>query len=76
MSTPRTTVADPRDLSTHAAWLRRLALALVQDSARAEDLVQETWEASLRHPPAGDRPVAPWLATPRPGGCRPGALTG
>ncbi len=31
-----------RDLLEHAAWLRRLARALVRDEARAEDLVQDS----------------------------------
>src|SRR5262245_20592000 len=52
----------PEDLLAHAAWLRRLAESLVHGAADADDLVQETWLSALRHPPAGDRPVRPWLA--------------
>ena len=52
---------DPHALLAHAAWLRRLARSLVGDGAAADDLVQETWVAALRRPPAEDRPVRPWL---------------
>ena len=46
-------------LLTHATWLRRLAANLVGEDA--DDLVQETWLAAVRRPPAVDRPVGPWL---------------
>lgn len=49
-------------LSENIAWLRRLARALVGESA-ADDLVQDTMEVALRRPPAIDRPIRPWLAT-------------
>ena len=52
----------PEELLAHAAWLRRLAGALVQP-ADADDVVQKTWLAALRRPPAADRPIRPWLAT-------------
>ena len=42
---------DPEGLLAHAGWIRRLAHGLVRDPERAEDLVQETWVAALRHPP-------------------------
>jgi len=50
------------ELLGHSAWLRALAGALVNDAARADDLVQDTWFAALRSPPG--RGVAPrqWLA--------------
>lgn len=54
-------VLDPQALLEQAAWLRRLALSLVRDSAAADDLVQETWAAALRRPPDGERPLRPWL---------------
>src|SRR5690348_10304935 len=54
--------ATPEDLLAHAAWVRRLAGALVGDAHVADDVVQDTWLAALRHPPAADRPVRPWLA--------------
>ncbi|MBZ0235405.1 MAG: RNA polymerase sigma factor, partial [Deltaproteobacteria bacterium] len=56
-----TRALDPHALLEHAAWLRRLAVALVGDGGGADDLVQETWLAALRRPPADDRPVRPWL---------------
>jgi RNA polymerase sigma factor (sigma-70 family) len=43
-------------------WLHRLARSLVGD-ADADDLLQETWLAALRHPPAAGLPARPWLAT-------------
>jgi RNA polymerase sigma-70 factor (ECF subfamily) len=52
------------DLATHlienAAALRRLARALVGE-ARADDLVQDTFEAAWKRPPGTDRPLRPWL---------------
>ncbi|MEO7097615.1 MAG: sigma-70 family RNA polymerase sigma factor, partial [Polyangiales bacterium] len=56
------TLHDPAHLLDHAAWLRSLASSLVRDRATADDLVQETYVAALRRPPATDRPVKPWLA--------------
>jgi RNA polymerase sigma-70 factor (ECF subfamily) len=49
------------ELLGQSIWLRRLAGTLVAGEAAAEDLVQETWLAALRHPPASDRPLRPWL---------------
>jgi RNA polymerase sigma factor (sigma-70 family) len=54
-------VRDPVLLLAHAAWLRRLAHRLVGDGAVADELVQDTWVAALRRPPAADRPMRPWL---------------
>src|SRR5215471_6458550 len=51
----------PEELLAHAGWLRRLAVSLVGQQAGAEDLVQETWLAALRHPPERDGPLRPWL---------------
>src|SRR5262245_51215691 len=48
------------ELLGHAGWLRRLAESLVRDGASADDLVQETWMAALRHPPRSH--PRPWLA--------------
>lgn len=50
-------------LLAEAGWLRSLARSLVSDPAAADDLVQETWLAALKHPPAADRPLRPWLRT-------------
>jgi RNA polymerase sigma factor (sigma-70 family) len=52
----------PEELLAHAGWLRRLAVSLVGPAAGADDLVQETWLAALRHPPARPGPLRPWLA--------------
>ena len=38
------------ELLNEAGWLRQLAATLVRDGA--DDLVQDTWLATLRHPPA------------------------
>src|SRR5262245_7883303 len=48
------------DLLVHGRWLRRLARAVAGDAA--DDVVQDTWLAALRRPPARDRPLRPWLA--------------
>src|SRR5262245_4080883 len=48
------------ELLGHAGWLRRLATSLVRDPGAADDLVQDTWIAALRRPPAAE-PRA-WLA--------------
>ena len=48
-------------LLRHTAWLRALARSLV-GAAAADDLVQETFIAALRSPPAAERPARPWLA--------------
>lgn len=56
------TLHDPAHLLDHAAWLRTLAQSLAGDRAAADDLVQETYVAALRRPPADDRSVKPWLA--------------
>jgi RNA polymerase sigma factor (sigma-70 family) len=50
------------ELLTHADWVKRLARILTRDSSDAEDLVQETWLAAVKHPPATDRPLLPWLS--------------
>lgn len=58
----RGTPARPEELLAQSAWVRRLAHSLVGEAAAADDVVQETWKAALAHPPAGDRPLRPWLA--------------
>ena len=45
-----------------AAWLRRLATTLANDSDDADDLVQESWIAAWRRQPDASRPMRPWLA--------------
>ena len=49
------------ELYEHAGWVRALARSLVADSGVAEDLVQETWLAALRRPPADRRNLRGWL---------------
>ncbi len=44
------------------AWLLRLARRLVHDDAAAQDLVQETWLATLRCPPRDRSQPRAWLA--------------
>jgi RNA polymerase sigma-70 factor (ECF subfamily) len=53
---------DIEDLVGHAAWLRRLARALVRDDDAAADVVQETLVTAWRRPPTVDRDPRPWLA--------------
>lgn len=48
-------------LLAEAGWLRELARSLVDDPAAADDIVQQTWLAALRRPPAVDRSLRPWL---------------
>jgi len=50
------------ELLTHSGWLHELARRLVRDEERARDLVQDTWIAALRRPPAPGTPARPWLA--------------
>ncbi len=50
------------DLVEHAAWMRRLALALTGGEADADDLVQEAYVAALNRPPDPSRAPRPWLA--------------
>ncbi|MBK8717122.1 MAG: sigma-70 family RNA polymerase sigma factor [Deltaproteobacteria bacterium] len=50
------------DLDLELPALRRLAGALVH-GADADDLVQDTLAAALRHGPRDDRPLRPWLHT-------------
>jgi len=50
------------ELARHAAFLLRLARALVSGRDDADDLVQDAYVAALRHPPDADRPARPWFA--------------
>ena len=47
-------------LLRHQDWLRTLVRVLVADDHRAEDVVQETWLAAMKHPP-GPGSVRGWL---------------
>src|SRR5438105_220672 len=51
------------ELLSHASWVRGLAYSLVRDDSKADDLVQETWVAALRSPPADKRNLRGWLRT-------------
>ncbi len=44
-------------------WVTRLARHLVSDRADADDLVQQTWLRSLRHPPRTGGSLRGWLRT-------------
>jgi RNA polymerase sigma-70 factor (ECF subfamily) len=52
----------PEDLLRHAEFVRRLARSLLSDPHAAEDLVQDTWQASLEHPPRHGGDARGWLA--------------
>ncbi|MEO8706405.1 MAG: sigma-70 family RNA polymerase sigma factor [Kofleriaceae bacterium] len=49
------------DLTAEMAWIRRLAHALVNDAATADDVAQDAWLAAAGKAPE-DRPLRPWLA--------------
>jgi DNA-directed RNA polymerase specialized sigma24 family protein len=49
-------------LLRHAAFVRRLALALCVDPNQADDAVQDTWLTAMRAPPPRDRNLRGWLA--------------
>src|SRR5262245_2370470 len=64
----RTAMTPPRDELTASAlaeigWLRRLAGDLCADPHAADDAVQETMAAALRHRPDTTQPLRGWLAT-------------
>ncbi len=50
-----------QDLLTHADWVRLLAQRLVRDANTADDLVQETWLAALKHPGTAVHAPRGWL---------------
>src|SRR5262245_14736334 len=50
------------ELLAHAGWLRSLALRLVRDEDVADDLVQETWIATMRRAPERSESAKSWLA--------------
>lgn len=53
----------PETLLEHAEWVRALARTLVYDPDRVDDVVQETWVAALKAPPASTDRLRGWLAT-------------
>ncbi|MCC6408348.1 MAG: sigma-70 family RNA polymerase sigma factor [Planctomycetes bacterium] len=50
------------ELVARAAWIRKLARALVRDPDAADELVQEAWVAALERPPEPGMPIRRWLA--------------
>ncbi|MFG0318407.1 MAG: RNA polymerase sigma factor, partial [Planctomycetota bacterium JB042] len=52
----------PELLLEHADWVRTLARSLVFDEDRVDDVVQETWVAALKAPPATTERLRGWLA--------------
>src|SRR5512139_1157035 len=50
------------ELLAHAGWLRALALRLVRDDDIADDLVQDTWIATMRRAPERSESAKSWLA--------------
>ena len=61
-STPGARPPDPEELLAHAGWMRRLALELVGDPTRAEDLVQDTWLVAITRAPRARAALRRWLA--------------
>jgi DNA-directed RNA polymerase specialized sigma24 family protein len=51
------------ELLADAAWVRRLAAALVSEPADAEDVAQLTFMAAIERPPAKTGEQRQWLAT-------------
>ena len=49
------------NLVTHQDWALRLARRLVREDGEAEDLVQRTWMAALRRPPASEHGARAWI---------------
>ncbi|HET6162949.1 MAG TPA: sigma factor, partial [Planctomycetota bacterium] len=49
------------ELLRHAAWVRRVARALVRGPERIDDLEQETWLAAFTHPPRHTGDPRSWL---------------
>lgn len=60
MATPNEP-ATVEELLTHVGWLRALALGLTENSADADDLVQNTWIAAQRRPPGARESLRPWF---------------
>ena len=50
-----------KELLDHAGFVRSLALKLVRDPSRAEDIEQDTWIAALTSPPRREESPRPWL---------------
>ena len=57
------TTLKPQDVLAETEWLRRLALSLVRDEDRAEDLAQDVCVTALERPPRRAESLRPWLRT-------------
>jgi RNA polymerase sigma factor (sigma-70 family) len=53
---------EPDQLLAHSAWVRALARSLLADDALADDVVQETWTATLGRAPRSPDRIRAWLA--------------
>jgi len=53
---------EPEALLAHRDFVRGLAMKLVFDEHKADDVVQETWLAALENAPAQPRSLRAWLA--------------
>jgi len=51
------------ELLRESGWTRRLARGLTGNDAAADDVLQDTWLAALRHPPDTRQPLRSWLGT-------------
>jgi RNA polymerase sigma-70 factor (ECF subfamily) len=56
------TGVEAHPLSVHAGWMRALATSLLADPSAADDVVQDSCLAAIRHPPDEARPLEPWLS--------------
>ncbi len=54
---------SPEAVLDELEGLRALARSLVHGDTEADDLIQDTAIAAITHPPDGERPARPWLAT-------------
>ena len=55
-------VPTSETLLQHSGWLRALALRLVQDASRADDVVQQAFLQAIRKPPREAKALPAWLA--------------
>jgi len=52
---------NPEELLYHSGFISALAKKLIIDEHLADDISQQTMLAAIEKPPAGDRPLGPWL---------------
>ena len=60
---PESSSVSPDALLAHFGWIKHLAANLVNDPEIADDLVQETYLAALKHPPQSRDKARAWLST-------------